>query len=431
MVIFLSGSTGLLGSRIAAALLADGHSLICAARHPLAKAGLSKQCRFVELDFARIDNQATLVPLLEGVDVLINAVGIFIDRTGHDFQRLHADAPIALFHAAVRAGVRRIVQISALGADEHAASAYHLTKRAGDDALRALPVSSLIVQPSLVFSPEGASTKFFTAWSTLPVVPLPGRGGQSIQPVHIDDVVALVTQGVIVVDGVTETVAAVGPEPMTMRSYLTVLAGLAGASAPRFVAVPISLVRLSARIGEHLPGGFVSSDSIGMLERGNTAPADGITRWLGRPPKALSQLRAMPQCLDLHAKLAWLLPLLIASIAAVWIWTAIVSAWLYPRAASLDLLARVGAPDAMRPLLLYAAALFDLLLGALSLCWPARLGPRNRLWKIQICLIIVYTALISWRLPEFWLHPYGPLSKNLPMLAALVLLIQLDRKNRR
>jgi hypothetical protein len=175
----------------------------------------------------------------------------------------------------------------------------------------------------------------------------------------------------------------------------------------------------------------VSSDSIGMLERGNTAPADGISRWLGRPPKALSQLRAMPQSLGLQAKLAWLLPLLIASIAAVWIWTAIVSAWLYPRAASLDLLARVGAPDGTRLLLLYAAALFDLLLGVLSLCWPARLGPRNRLWQSQIVLIIVYTALISWRLPEFWLHPYGPLSKNLPMLAALVLLIQLDKKNRR
>ncbi|WP_250537192.1 NAD(P)H-binding protein [Caballeronia sp. AZ10_KS36] len=431
MVIFLTGSTGLLGSRIATALRAGGHSVICCARRPPADARANEGFRFVKLDFAHVDDQATLIPLLEGVDVVINAVGIFSDRTGHDFQRLHADAPTLLFDASVRAGVRRIVQISALGADEHAVSSYHLTKRAADDALRASPVSSLIVQPSLVFAPEGASTTFLSAWSTLPVVPLPGRGLQRIQPVHVDDVVELVMRGALATDAGSETVAAVGPEPMTMRSYLAVLARLAGASAPRFVSLPMSLVRISARIGERLPGGFVSSDSIGMLERGNTASADGITRWLGRPPRPLSQLRAMPESLGVRAKLTWLIPLLIASVAAVWIWTAIVSAWLYPRAESLYLLQRVGAPAGTRVFLLYSAALFDLLLGCLSLWWPRRLGPRTRLWHCQIALIILYTALISWRLPEFWLHPYGPLSKNLPMLAALVLLVQLDRRNRK
>ncbi len=370
------------------------------------------------------------MPLLEGVDVVVNAVGIFSDRSGHDFQRLHADAPILLFRAAVRAGVRRIVQISALGADEHAHSAYHLTKRAADDALRALPVSSLIVQPSLVFSPDGSSTKFFTAWATLPLVPLPGRGAQRVQPVHVDDVIELVTKGALAMENdaaSSESVAAVGPEPMTMRSYLAVLARLAGAAPPVFLPVPMPLVALAARIGEKLPGAFVSADALAMLERGNTAPDDAMRRWLGRPPIALSHMPAMPR-FGLEAKLAWLVPLLIGSIAAVWIWTAIVSAWLYPRAASLDLLARVGAPPATRVLLLYGAAACDLLLGALSLAWPARLGARTRLWQCQIALIVFYTLLISWRLPEFWLHPYGPLSKNLPMLAALVVLIALDKR---
>jgi len=371
------------------------------------------------------------MPLLDGVDVVVNAVGVFSDRSGHDFQRLHADAPILLFGAAVRAGVRRIVQISALGADSHAQSAYHLTKRAADDALRALPVSSLIVQPSLVFSPEGSSTKFFTAWATLPLVPLPGGGAQRVQPVHVDDVVELVTKGALATEAPpNESVAAVGPEPMTMRTYLGVLARLAGAAPPMFLPVPMPLVTLAARIGERLPGAFVSSDALDMLERGNTAPDDGMRRWLGRPPTSLSRLPALPRGFGMEAKLAWAVPLLIGSIAAVWIWTAIVSAWLYPRDASLDLLARVGAPPGTRVFLLYSAAACDLLLGALSLAWPARLGPRTRLWQGQIALIVFYSLLITWRLPEYWLHPYGPLSKNLPMLAALVLLIQLDKKSR-
>ena len=62
-------------------------------------------------------------------------------------------------------------------------------------------------------------------------------------------------------------------------------------------------------------------------------------------------------------------------------------------------------------------AALDLLLGVLTL-WPLR---RQRwLWAAQIALIVGYTLIISWRLPEYWLHPYGPMIKNLPMLALLV-----------
>jgi hypothetical protein len=43
-------------------------------------------------------------------------------------------------------------------------------------------------------------------------------------------------------------------------------------------------------------------------------------------------------------------------------------------------------------------------------------------------LIIGYSAIIAWRLPEFWLHPFGPLTKNLPMLAAIALLYALERR---
>jgi uncharacterized protein YbjT (DUF2867 family) len=151
-------------------------------------------------------------------------------------MRPSCSSTLLCVRACGRAGVRRVAQISALGADEHAASAYHLTKRSADDALRALPVSSLIVQPLLVFSPERPNTKFFTAWSTLPVVPLLGRGVQRVRPVHIDDLVELVAKGVLATQGcaASEAVMRVGPEPMTMRRYLGVLARLANGASPIF-----------------------------------------------------------------------------------------------------------------------------------------------------------------------------------------------------
>ena len=80
-------------------------------------------------------------------------------------------------------------------------------------------------------------------------------------------------------------------------------------------------------------------------------------------------------------------------------------------------------PAALRPLALYGAAALDLVLGVASLL----MRRRRWLWLAQIALILGYTAIITARLPEFWLHPYGPVLKNLPMLAALWLLLELDR----
>lgn len=406
---------------------------MCGVRNPDAARARLDGCRIVPLDFALLAQQRGGVPALDGVDVVINGVGIFADASGHDFRRIHTDGPIRLFEAAVRAGVPRIVQISALGTDAEAASAYHVTKRAADEALLALPVSSLIVQPSLVFSPRGRSTRFLAMWASLPLVPLPGDGMQPVQPVLLDDLVELIVRGAQPrapggADGYErERVAAVGPTPLSLRAWLSLLRRHAGGPPPLFVRIPLPVVEFAARIGERMPGSLVSPDAIAMLARGNVAPADGITRWLGRAPHSLAALPPDPDGFGAAVRLAWLLPLLRASIAFVWIWTAIVSAGLYPVHASDALLARVGAPAPLRPLLLYGAAALDLLLGAFSCWWPARFGPRARLWVAQIALIVLYTLLISWRLPEFWLHPYGPLSKNVPMIAVLVCLLQFDR----
>ncbi|MGQ3055447.1 MAG: DoxX-like family protein, partial [Roseateles sp.] len=124
-----------------------------------------------------------------------------------------------------------------------------------------------------------------------------------------------------------------------------------------------------------------------------------------------------------QAQLAWLLPLVRLSLATVWLATAAVSAGLYPVELSHQLLARAGVPTALQPAALWGAVALDLLLGLLTL-WPMR--SRRWLWPTQAGLILFYSLVISLSLPEFWLHPYGPMTKNLPMLALLLLLGQLE-----
>jgi len=163
-----------------------------------------------------------------------------------------------------------------------------------------------------------------------------------------------------------------------------------------------------------------------MLNAGDTAPPDDTQGLLDRPPRATKQLIGDEQrdALLLAAQLAWLLPLLRFSIALVWIWTGIVSLGLYPIQDSYELLARVGITGALTPVMLYGAAVLDLLVGIGTLV----LRRRRWLWLLQLAVIGGYTLIITFKLPEFWLHPYGPLSKNLVMLAAIYLLYTLDAR---
>jgi len=428
MRILLTGATGFIGRALLKALHSAGHTLVCVSRKPPAAAATLPRVSWVCLDFEQAVEPHAWLAALQGVDVVINAVGILREAPGQGFEALHHRAPVALFDACVQAGVQRVLQISALGADAQARSAYHLSKRAADDHLLALPLNAVVLQPSVVFGPGGASARLFLGLASLPLLPLPAGGHQPLQPVHLDDLVqAVVTLVAEPLRCRGQRLPIVGPQALSLADYLAALRQALGWPAAWRVAVPAPLVALAARLGDGLPGALLDSQSWQMLQRGNTGPADALCTLLGRSPRAIDDFVPAEQAAGWRhtAAWAWLQPLLRASLAAVWLATAAVSAGLYPVAQSYELLARSGVPPAWQPLMLYGAVGLDLLLGVLTL-WRLSPAARRRLWLAQAALITGYTLIISVRLPEFWLHPYGPLTKNLPILALLLLLYAME-----
>ncbi|HUP29746.1 MAG TPA: NAD-dependent epimerase/dehydratase family protein, partial [Usitatibacter sp.] len=204
MKILIVGSSGFIGSRLAAALETAGHAVDRAARS--------------ELDFTRID-PAAWRRRVAAHDVAINAAGLIREAGAQSFDAVHVRGPMALFDACAAEGVA-VVQLSALGADEHAAGAFQRTKKSADDHLLALDVPSLVLQPSLVYGEGGASARLFTMMATLPLIPLPGEGTQQVQPVHVDDLVGAVVATVEKRAFTRERVAIVGPEPLGLRELL-------------------------------------------------------------------------------------------------------------------------------------------------------------------------------------------------------------------
>lgn len=425
MRILVTGATGFIGGAVVDALLARGHVPVPAVRDVAAAKRRWPTLQPVAVDFACDTRRSAWSPRLAGVDAVVNAVGILRESAVQPFDALHDATPRALFDACVDAGVRRVVQVSALGADDAAASRYHLSKRAADRHLLALPLQATVVQPSVVFAPQGASAGMFLMLATLPLAALPGGGVQKVAPVHLDDVIEAIVRA-LESDAPPRMLAVVGPDCMSLRDYLDTLRRGLGLGPLRAVPVPMPLVRWSARLMQHVPGSLVEPETIAMLERGNCAPADDLAALLGRPPRAAntfvpSATRAMTRR---DAQLRWALPLLRVSLAIVFLVTAALSFGLYPVERSYALLADAGLHGAAATLALYAGATLDLALG-IAMLLPIR---RGAVYLAAIALILGYTAIISVALPTFWLHPFGPVLKNLPILAALVLLHALDRR---
>jgi uncharacterized protein YbjT (DUF2867 family) len=277
MNVLLTGASGFIGSHLARALRAADYIVIEARRD------VDDSTASVRADFARDLSVRNWLPKLVGIDAVINAAGIVREHGTQTFENIHKRAPQALFTACVAAGVRRIVQISALGADR-GMTPYFLSKRAADDYLATLPLEWTIVRPALVFGPGASSSRLFAKLAQLPVVPLPGRGEQRVQPLHIDDL----TEAIVHLLGDASThrsrIELVGPQAFTLRELLAGLRAAIHPDPPRFISVPMPLVRVAARSAMSPLDG----ETLALLEAGARGDPATIRELLGRPARTIA-----------------------------------------------------------------------------------------------------------------------------------------------
>ena len=411
MNILLCGANGFIGRHLERALGAGGH-------HVLRGVRTRRNCSDIPIDYAHDTSMEVWLPRLTGIDAVINAVGILSEEGQSTFDALHRDTPIALFDACVQAGVTHFVQISALSG-EGAMTPYMRSKREADAHLMSLPLNWVILRPSLIVGEDSKSSRIFRTLASMPVVMLPGSGTQRLQPVHIDDICTAVVNILASADTVRQVINAVGPEAMSYKEMLEYYRHAMGMEKPLFLPVPMTIMHFLARAASSLPQRLVSRDTLIMLEQGNAADPGPFGIRVGRalkgPGKWFPEISSA--MLRMDASWRWLRPLFQLALALVWIATGILSLGIYPVDDSYALLAQVGLQGVLASIALYGAALLDIALGIATLIRPGRW-----LWRLQITIMAGYTLIISFCLPEFWLHPFGPILKNLPILALLIAL---------
>ncbi len=273
MNVLLTGANGFLGRNIAAALAAAGHQVT-----PLS--------RNFGTDFSRMLAPTHWLPHLEGMDAVINSVGIIGESGSQRFEPLHTLAPAALFRACAQAGVRRVLQISALGADETAFSAYHLSKRAADDLLRSLNLDWFVLRPSLIYGRGGKSAGLFMRLAALPLIPVISDGQQALQPVHISDVVATVMHSLASPEA-RQTLDIVGTETVTFAEWLQWMRQVQGLPPAPVIRIPFPLAMALARVGRHFTP-MLQPENLRMLQTGYRADVRPLAQFLGRLPLAVA-----------------------------------------------------------------------------------------------------------------------------------------------
>ncbi|NRR32149.1 SDR family oxidoreductase [Oxalobacteraceae bacterium] len=422
MKVLVTGATGLIGGHVLRALRVAGHSVVgMSRRRPQGEA----EQQWIECDFADMRKEQAWLPLLDGVDAVVNCVGIIRETLPGDFDRLHRAAPIALFAACERAAVRRVVQVSALGSHPDAATGYWRSKGAAEHDLLARTLSSVIIRPSLVYGDAGASSIMFRMLATLPVLAMPMAHGAKVQGIHVEELAEIVASLVSTEGAVPRELAVVGPRATTMADYLAALREGMGAPGAVVLDLPMPVARLVARVAQLMPSSALTPESLLMLERSadgsNTADARPAAALLGRPlrdPLSFARPDLLPA-----AVMDWGRPLLTIVMAMLWLLTAAVSWFGWPHAESFAWLAACGIPPAWQEPVLLGASVADCVMGLALL-----LRPRRWLWLMQLTLVLGYTVAMTFCLPEFWLHPFGPLSKNLPVLALMALMWRVTPK---
>lgn len=283
--VLLCGATGFIGRHIRDALQQAGHRVV-SCRSSAKTSGTKGAGDLVTVDFCHDTQPAIWLPRLQGIDVVVNAVGVLRDTRDRPMQAIHADTPKALFEACAQAGVRRVIQVSALGI-EGSATEYARTKLEAEEHLLSLnrlrQLDGVVLRPSLVFGRDGDSARLFIALARSPALLLPRAVIRAkVQPVAVQDLAQAISRLMGEASDVQGVLPCVGPAALTLGAFIASLREQMGKRPAQVAALPDLLSHLSARLGDHIPAMPWCSETLALLAQDNVAPPDLFRTVLGR-----------------------------------------------------------------------------------------------------------------------------------------------------
>ncbi|MEQ8193648.1 MAG: complex I NDUFA9 subunit family protein [Rhodospirillales bacterium] len=291
-VVTVFGGSGFLGRHLIKRLVARNMTVRVAVRHmdhaiflkPMGDVG-----QIVPLSVDINDAEAVDVAV-HGADAVVNLVGILYERGRRTFQRVHVDGAKTIAEAAAKAGVKQLIHVSAIGADENSLAKYARSKARGEAAVTEAFPGATIVRPSVVFGPEDGFFNLFASVSRLspvmPVIGCPfppkkvsgsmfkfdffGDGGTKMQPVYVGDVADAITEIMLNRDRQGKIYELGGPRTYSFKEIMELV--LRTIERRRLLLpLPYWAAKIEAFFLQLLPKPLLTCDQVDLLKYDNVA----------------------------------------------------------------------------------------------------------------------------------------------------------------
>jgi NADH dehydrogenase len=294
--VFVTGGSGFVGRAILSRLLSNGYSANALVNQK--KLDLSGDIRSIP---GGLFDDAALNEGMHGCDAVIHLVGIIMENPSQEitFERIHFEGTRRVVDAAKRNGVKRFVQMSAIGARADAPSQYHKTKFKAEEYVRASGLDWTIFRPSMILGADGEFTKQQVKWARKQAPPflfmpyfgagLLGMGHQfNVQPVDVDDIARAFVEALSNEKSIGKTYALTGSEMLTWpQMHKTLARAVLGRDR---LALPIP-AWYAAMLTKILPASLLpfNHDQVLMSQEDNTGDNTEFKTDFGWTPAGYSQ----------------------------------------------------------------------------------------------------------------------------------------------
>jgi len=293
--VLVLGGSGFAGRHACMALGARGARVVIGSRYPARIDRRLPQaicgCQRRQARFEKLLSEADWHGLLDGIDVVINCVGILRPRGQETYERIHHLAPGALAAACSKTGCR-LIHVSALGLTEPARSGFLKSKRAGEDAIRATGADWYIVRPSLLDGEGGFGAKWLRRIARWPVHPVPADAAGRVAVLDVRDLGEALAR--LAIDSSRAGHAANdrefelgGIEQRTLAEHLAALRQVHTSRLARQLPIPGILARLGSHLCDLTHFSPFSFGHWELLRRDNCPEGNRLPELLGRAPRSV------------------------------------------------------------------------------------------------------------------------------------------------
>lgn len=291
------GGSGFVGTQAVRALARDGWRVRVAVRKPndayeLRMLGGVGQIQPVRCDVTSVSEVSAA---LKGATAAVNLVGILFETPSRTFDKMHVEAGRIIAEACVMQSVDRLVQVSAIGADENSKGKYGWSKGRAEAVIREIKPDAVVLRPSIIFGAGDAFLNRFASMATMaPALPLVGGGKTKFQPVHVGDVAEAIARAASRADAEGRTFELGGPAVWSFKDILSYI--LRETGRDRLLApLPFPIAKIVGSVAEITANlgiaPVLTQDQVVMLQTDNVVSpgADGLLA-LGIEPTGMEAI---------------------------------------------------------------------------------------------------------------------------------------------